>query len=142
MGQGLSTLVFQVVILAALLLMAVLPFAAILLFVERLRTRQGTARLTVAGLLLLGFVLGGAIGWANRPDAWTMPLWRTFEASVDSDKYGHPVESQAERVVLYFLFGGVLGTAMAALAAPVVLRYWPTGRPPSGSSASVSGTCT
>lgn len=122
--------------------MVVLPIVFFILFVERRRSRGGRGSLTVAGLLLLGFLLGGSIGWANRPNAWTMPLWQTAQASVDSDQYGHPLESQAERVVLYFLFGGVLGVAAAALAAPLILRYLPTGRPPSGSSASASGRCT
>jgi len=115
-------LAFQVVILAALLLMVVLPLVFFILFVERRHSRGGKGQLTIAGLLLLGFLLGGSIGWANRPNAWTMPLWQTAQASVDSNQYGHEIESQAERVVLYFLFGGVLGAAAAALAAPMLLR--------------------
>ena len=78
MGQALLALVFQTVILAALLLMVVLPVAVLFLFVERRRSRRGPLRLTVAGILFLGFLPGGAIGWANRPGAWTMPLWQTF----------------------------------------------------------------
>ena len=71
-----------------------------------------------------------------------MPLWQTAEASANFAKYGHPIEYQAERVLLYFLFAGVLGTVVAALAAPVIIRHSPIGRPPSESSASASGTCT
>ncbi|HEY3442747.1 MAG TPA: hypothetical protein VGK29_18450 [Paludibaculum sp.] len=142
MGQALLALVLQIVILAALLLMVLLPFVVLVLFFEHRRARSEAIPLATASILLAGFLIGGAIGWACRPDAWTMPLWQTAEASMNFAKYGHPLEAQAERVLLYFLYGGVLGTAAAALAAPLILRYLPTGRPPSGSSASASGTCT
>jgi hypothetical protein len=137
-----ATLLFQLVILAALVLMAILPIALFILLIENWRNWRKSVPLAVTAMALAGFLIGGAIGWACRPDAWQMPLWQTAEASVNSEKYGHPIEPQAERVLLYFLFSGVLGAAAAALAAPWIIRYSTTGRPPSGSSASASGTCT
>ena len=135
-----AALAFQLVILAALTMMTLLPFVVLVLFFEHRRTRKEAFPLATASILLAGFLIGGVIGWSCRPDAWTMPLWQTAEASVNFAKYGHPIEYQAERVLLYFLFAGVLGTVVAALAAPIIIRHSPIGRPPSELSANASGT--
>ncbi len=137
-----ATLFFQLVILAALVLMAILPIALLILLIENWRNWRKSVPLAITAMVLAGFLLGGAIGWACRPDAWTMPLWQTAEAAGNAEKYGHPLESQAERVLLYFLFSGVLGAAAAALAAPLLLRYSTNRRPPSASSADASGSYT
>lgn len=139
--QALAALAFQIIIFAALTLMTILPIVLVILIVECWRTRGNAIPLAIAASIQAGFLLGGAIGWACRPDAWAMPLWQTAEASGNAARYGHALESQAERVLLYFLFSGVIGAAMAAFAAPWIIRHSPIGRSPSGSSASVSGTC-
>ena len=60
-----ATLAFQLVILAALTLMAALPFVTLFLFFEHRRTRKRATALATASILLAGFLIGGAIGWCE-----------------------------------------------------------------------------
>jgi hypothetical protein len=68
-----------------------------------------------AGLLVAGVLLGGLMGWSQRPAEWQLGLWQTARVSVDAATYGHAYESRAERVLLYFIYGGMLGGVVAAL---------------------------
>jgi hypothetical protein len=72
------------------------------------------ARLT-ALLVPAGFLSGGVIGWASKPSEWVMPFWQTLEASMDVVKYTHVVEHQAEIALMWFFFGGIVGTLTAAV---------------------------
>lgn len=73
-------------------------------------------RLALAALLLFaGFLLGGLAGWSQRPAEWQAGIWQTAHASVNAATYGHVYESQAERVLLYFIYGGILGTVIAGV---------------------------
>jgi hypothetical protein len=67
------------------------------------------------GALVLGFLLGGVVGWSQRPAEWHADIWHTASASVDAATYGHDYESKAERVLLFFVYGGFGGAACAAL---------------------------
>jgi uncharacterized membrane protein YhiD involved in acid resistance len=69
-----------------------------------------------AGLLVACVLLGGLMGWSQRPAQWQAGLWQTARVSVDAATYGHAYESQAERVLLYFMYGGMLGGVVAVLA--------------------------
>ena len=82
-----------------------------------------------AGLVVVCALLGGLIGWSQRPAEWPLGLWQTARVSVDAATYGHPYESQAERVLLYFIYGGLLGSAVAFLLM-IVLRRRLSERPP------------
>ena len=72
-----------------------------------------------AGALVLGFLLGGLAGWSQRPAEWQAGIWQTASASVDAATYGHAYESQAERVLLFFIYGGFAGAVGAALVVGV-----------------------
>jgi hypothetical protein len=75
--------------------------------------------------IVIGFLAGGAVGWAFVPAQWTASFWTTVEAAGDSLKYGEPFEHTAERVLLYFLYPAVLGAAAFGAAALVVTRRVP-----------------
>jgi hypothetical protein len=70
--------------------------------------------------IVIGFLVGGVIGWAFVPAQWTASFWTTVEAAGDAVKYGESVEHTAERVLLYFLYPAVLGAAAFGAAALVV----------------------
>jgi uncharacterized membrane protein YhiD involved in acid resistance len=73
-------------------------------------------RLALAAVrLLAGFLLGGLVGWSQRPAEWQAGIWQTAHVSVNAATYGHAYESHAERVLLYFIYGGILGTVVAGL---------------------------
>ena len=84
--------------------------------------------LAVVLLVACGF-LGGFIGWSQRPAEWQLGLWQTARVSIDAATYGHAYESQAERVLLYFVYGGMLGLTAASLLM-IVLRPRLRERPP------------
>ena len=90
-------------------------------------SRRGA--LVLGSALVVGFLLGGFAGWSQRPVEWQAGIWRTASASVDAATYGHAYESQAERVLLYFVYGGFAGTIVAALVVGVS-RKFRLGKPP------------
>jgi HAMP domain-containing protein len=49
-------------------------------------------------------------------------LWETFAASVNAERYGHPVEHYAQLTVIWLLFGAVVGAAVSGAAAAWLLR--------------------
>ena len=61
----------------------------------------GLARVAV----VIGFLVGGVVGWASVPAQWTASLWTTIEAAGNSAKYGESFEHTAERAldVLFLL---------------------------------------
>ena len=81
-----------------------------------------------AFLLFAGFLLGGLAGWAHRPTEWTVGIRQTAHIAINAATYGHAYESQAERVLLYFIYGGLLGATVAGLLVLVLARQL-GGRP-------------
>jgi hypothetical protein len=63
-----------------------------------------------------------AVYLAPVPRTWTLSLWETFAASVNLDKYGHPVEHYAELTVVWILFGAVVGAMATGAAAAMAER--------------------
>ena len=82
-----------------------------------------------ATALVLGFLLGGLAGWSQRPVEWQANIWATASASADAATYGHAYESQAERVLLYFIYGGFAGAMIAGLLAVVSAKALHGKRP-------------
>lgn len=74
----------------------------------------------VAGVA--GFLIGGVIGWAFVPAAWTASLWTTIVASGDAITYGHAFEHGAEQALMYVFFAAALGELAIGLAALLFVR--------------------
>ena len=51
---------------------------------------------------MIGFLVGGVVGWASVPAQWTASLWTTIEAAGNSARYGESFEHMAERALMYF----------------------------------------
>jgi hypothetical protein len=77
---------------------------------------------TLAIIIGLSFAVGGLVGWSQRPTEWSVGLWQTAVASVNAETYGHAYESKAERVLLFFMYGGMLGALVGAVIAGVFIR--------------------
>jgi hypothetical protein len=71
------------------------------------RTQGARATLVVSSTIVIAFLVGGILSWNLIPFHWDMPFWTTLKASVDSEKYGHPVEHKAEGILIWVLFGSV-----------------------------------
>jgi hypothetical protein len=53
-------------------------------------------------MLVAFYASAGLIWWMGTRD-WDLSFLTTLEASVDSEKYGHPIEHRAERMVVWLL---------------------------------------
>ena len=102
-----------------------LPVVLLSLLIERRRTRANARAILITLLVAAGFLTGGLLAWWLRPFPWDMPLWETAYASVNSEKYGHPLEHQAERILLYVLFFGDLGAIAAGVAGAMWVKFTP-----------------
>jgi hypothetical protein len=70
----------------------------------------------IAGSFILGALLSAVLVWQLLPSEWNLPFWTTLKASVDAEKYGHPVEHYAEQVVLLMTFAAMVGGAICSAA--------------------------
>jgi hypothetical protein len=118
----LALLVYLLALLVTMLLMAGWLPTLVLLIVEQCRVGGNRVAILVAVLIGAGYFAGGVAGWALRPPQWAMPFAQTFEAAFNAEKYGHSLESQAERVLMYPWYMAVLFSILAAVAAALVLR--------------------
>lgn len=72
--------------------------------------------------ILCGYIAGVLFVWSLIPREWTLPFWTTLAATVDAEKYGHPVEHYAEGIVIGMLFGGVVGSVIGGFSAHLAGR--------------------
>ena len=63
---------------------------------------------------------GGLVGWWIRPSQWRLSFRDTVRLSVNARQYGHALESQAERVLLYPLDCAFLGVIVSSVSALVL----------------------
>jgi len=62
--------------------------------------------------MLCGYIAGALFVWTLVPRDWTLPFWTTLAASVNAEKYGHPLEHSAEGIVIWIMFGAVVGAVL------------------------------
>jgi hypothetical protein len=100
-------------LLAAVFFIALLPVALAVLAVRFARSGRRPTALIPAFVMWVGYWIGGLGSWALVAPRWPMPFWQTLAASVDAETYGHPLEHQAENILVFVLFAAVL-TALAS----------------------------
>jgi hypothetical protein len=77
----------------------------------------------VPAATLLGYVAGALFVWSLVPPNWTLPFWTTLAATVNSAKYGHPVEHGAEGIVVWMMFGAVVGSVVGGSVAHLARKF-------------------
>lgn len=117
MAQLIGSLVYLFTLIGTFIIAIGLP-AALIAAARRSISRRTFSPLLVPAIIAAGLIAGASLGWWLKPFEWSMPLTETFRAGVDSDTYGHELESKAERVALYVLFTSQLGLIAAV---PVLL---------------------
>lgn len=120
------TFVFTVICLVCVLPIAVAAIAI------GARWDVGRATRLTGTAVPAGFLTGGLIGWMTVPSVWTASLWVTIDASMNAAKYGAAFEHTAEHALLYFLYPGILGALIAAVASIVATRVGARHPRPSG----------
>jgi hypothetical protein len=115
------------VIIGCAFFLLVLPVVLAVMATQFVRTGKCPVALTPAVVSWVGFWLGGLGSWALISPRWSMPFWQTLAASVDAETYGHPLEHQAENILVWVLFAAVLTALMSWatvwLAGRVRLHY-------------------
>ncbi|MCU0974579.1 MAG: hypothetical protein MUF80_11595 [Burkholderiales bacterium] len=100
-------------LLGGLWFAAAMPVLVVMLAVGYYRGKRHAAPLIIAGVMTAVFYVAATTFWNVAAADWPMSLPKTFEAAVDSEQYGHPVEHRAENILVWML----LGSSIAALAA-------------------------
>lgn len=107
-------------VVAMLSAICVMP-AVLLIGLVGARWNFGKAWRTAVLAAPLGYVLGGLLGWLCVP-GWMASFWTTVDATMNAARYGSAFEYTAERVVLYVIYGGTLGSLAAALVSMAFLK--------------------
>ena len=107
--------------MAAVSLIFLIGLVAVLSLAFVLSDRRAI-RLGIAAATLVGYIGGGALMWRLVPSNWRLPFWETLAASVDAEKYGHPVEHYAESVTVMILAGCVAAALVCGVTAAAVGR--------------------
>jgi hypothetical protein len=110
---------------------SVIALAPVLVAVSVAGRSVRSDRLSRLGPLavVIGFLAGGAVGWASVPAEWTASFWTTIEAAGNAAKYGESLEHTAEHALMYFFYSAFLGELVFAFTALVAL--WLIPHPPS-----------
>jgi hypothetical protein len=85
----------------------------------RRRARRG---FLVTSCFIAGAVAGGFVVWQLLPAQWSLSLWSTLKATVDTETYGHAVEHYAEGVVVMLTAAALAGGACAAAVTAFLTR--------------------
>jgi len=91
-------------LLGTLFLAPGIPCYLLMAAIQRRRTS-----FLVAVAMLCGYLGGGILVWNLIPSNWPLSLSKTFAASVNAAKYGHPTEHYAEGIVVGMAFAAVMG---------------------------------
>jgi pheromone shutdown protein TraB len=84
------------------------------------RGRKTHAGLVIAVVMLVVFYISAGLIWTVVSADWGLSFLTTLEASVNSAKYGHPVEHRAETMVAWLLMLSTLAALVAGAVAAVV----------------------
>ena len=122
----------QLILISCLGLLAFVPCVLVVSLVRFLMYRSDARRLLMSASFLAGFLaVAWAVWLAAMPEGWTLSVWATLRASVDSETYGHTTEHAAEVLASKALILGVCGALMTAGLAWVATRTWKSSDPTS-----------
>ena len=97
--------------------------AAVLAWQDR-RSRKLSTGLLVAVVMLTVFYISAGLIWRLITTDWNLSFLVTLEASVNAEKYGHPVEHRAEVMLVSLLLVSTLTAAVAGAVTAAVRRLW------------------
>jgi hypothetical protein len=122
-------IIIQLLLLASLLLLAAMPVVSLVLLFGRIRRRGPWRNVLIALSFVVGSIGAGAFAWYLVPTDWTLPFLTTLEASVNSAKYGHPIEHTAENILVFVTFACVAGGACCAGITAGGMKLWSRAAP-------------
>jgi hypothetical protein len=109
-------------------LVAIRALAPVFVLMFDRRTQNRVVTQLVGPAILLGYIGGGTVAWSLVPPEWQMSFRETLAASVNAEKYGHPIEHYAQDIVVMTLFACAVGALIGGILAATTARVWK--RPP------------
>jgi hypothetical protein len=120
-----------ILLLFATGLVVALAFASLFDSLVEHRMHERVALRVIGSAVFIGYLAGGALAWLRVPSGWKPSLWETLVASVDAERYGHPIEHYAQGVVIMLLCacaaGAIVGGMFATVAARLLRRPMDAG---------------
>lgn len=100
-------------LLSGLWFVAAMPVLIAVFATKYFRGKGTAAPLVITVVMTVVFYAAASTIWNLAAPDWPLSLPRTFEASIDSRQYGHPVEHQAETILVWMLLGSTLAASVA-----------------------------
>jgi hypothetical protein len=114
-GNGMAPLLGLVSLLCACFFLVVLPVIVAVLAWQDRRVKKLSAGLLTAVVMLVVFFTSAVLLWSLGTADWKLSFLTTLEASVNAEKYG-PIESRAERIVVWLLIYSTMAAGLAGAA--------------------------
>jgi hypothetical protein len=96
---------------------------AVLAWQDR-RVKRLSAGLLTAVVMLVVFFTSAVLLWSLGTADWKLSFLTTLEASVNAEEYGHPIESRAERIVVWLLIYSTMAAGLAGAVTAAVWHFW------------------
>jgi hypothetical protein len=132
MGGDMAPLLGMLSLFCGLWFLIGMPLIAVSIAWEHRRTRKLTTGLLVSVVMIAVFYLSAVIIWRLGTRDWNLSFLQTIDASVNSEKYGEPVEHRAERMVSWLLIYSTFIAAVSGAATACSRRRWLRRRHPPG----------
>lgn len=119
------SLVVQFLIFASLTLIVLMPlYLAYLWAVQRDRSRTDRSHLLVITGFVIGFFLGGTLGWIMlRPEVWKLSFLDTIRAAIDlGHSYGYQTARGAEFLLQWMAVFAIVAGLLSGAAAFLGIR--------------------
>jgi hypothetical protein len=91
---------------------------------EYYQKRKSPTGFLVAVVMLIVFYISAGLIWMLITPDWNLSFLTTFEASVNSEKYGHPIEHRAEVMLCWLLIVSTLTSVAAGSGTAAIARAW------------------
>jgi len=108
---------------ACFFLVALPVMVAVFAWQDRRVKKLSTGFLT-AVVMLVVFFTSAVLLWSLGTADWKLSFPTTLEASVNAEKYGHAIESRAERIVVWLLIYSTMAAGLAGAVTPAVWYFW------------------
>lgn len=111
-GMSAVTLLIQLFLVVGFMLMIISP----IVLVTFIATGKSWRNVKIVSAFVVGCLAGGTLLWRFLLFRWDLSFWTTVQASVNAEKYGHPIEHAAENILVLIVFASIMSGIFSAVA--------------------------
>ena len=104
--------------------LVVMPVVVASLAWQNRRIKKLSTGLLAAVVMLLVFYVSAGLIWTLGTRDWNLSFLTTLDATVNAKKYGHPVESRAERMIVWLLLYSTMAAVFAGAVTAAARHSW------------------